>query len=131
MSDLPMTSRRPYLIRAIYEWLCDNNLTSHLLVNAEYPGVEVPWDFVEKGKIILNISPGAVSNFVADNTGLYFSARFAGQPMNIAVPVNAVMAVFARENGEGMVFEPVPPLPEDPDPQGPEPTKGPALRVVK
>src|SRR5699024_974841 len=111
--------------------LCDNNLKSHLLVNASYPSVEESWDFVEKGKIILNISSGALSIFVADNTGLYISARFAVQPMNIAVMVNAVMAVFARENGEVMVFEPVPPLPEDPDPQGPEPTKGPALRVVK
>lgn len=131
MTSTSMTSRRPYLVRAIYEWLCDNGLTCHVLVNAEYPGVEVPWDFVEKGQIILNVAPSAVANFVVENTGLYFSARFAGQPMNIVVPINAVLAVFARENGEGMVFEPVLP-PEEPDPQGPgEATKGPALRVVK
>lgn len=133
-SETNMTSRRPYLLRAIHEWICDNGLTSHLLVNANYPGVEVPWNFVEDGQIILNIAPGAVHGFVADNAGLYFSARFAGNPMDIVVPINAVLAVFARENGEGMVFDPVtppepPPEPDDGDDE--TASKAPVLRVVK
>lgn len=128
------TSKRPYLLRAIHEWLCDNELTSHVLVDAEYPGVDVPWDFVEDGQIVLNISPTAVSNFSVDNEGLFFSARFGGMPTSIYVPVNAVVAIFARENNsEGMVFPPVePPFQPDPDPDDDPPSsKPPTLRVVK
>ena len=119
MSD--MTSNRPYLIRAIHEWICDNGLTTHLAVNAVFPGVEVPQDFVQDGQIVLNIAPRAVTNFVADNDEIAFSARFGGVPMSIRVPINAVVAVFARENGQGMAFDPVDP-PEPPS-TPPEPVK--------
>lgn len=129
------TSKRPYLLRAVHEWLCDNDLTSHVLVNAEYPGVDVPWEFVEDGQIVLNVSPTAVGGFAIDNEGLFFSARFSGVPTEIYVPVNAVIAIFAREDSsEGMVFHPVePPEPDpDPSPKGDgDATKPPTLRVVK
>ncbi|BAP13450.1 MAG: peptidase [Alcanivorax borkumensis] len=114
-----MTSNRPYLIRAIHEWICDNGLTTHLAVNAGFPGVEVPQDFVQDGQIVLNIAPRAVTQFVADNDEIAFSARFGGMPMTIRVPINAVVAIFARENGQGMAFDPVDP-PEPPTPTTPE-----------
>ncbi|MEQ3637778.1 ClpXP protease specificity-enhancing factor [Alcanivorax sp.] len=114
-----MTSNRPYLIRAIHEWICDNGLTTHLAVNASFPGVEVPQDFVQDGQIVLNIAPRAVTQFVADNDEIAFSARFGGMPMTIRVPVNAVVAIFARENGQGMAFDPV----DSPEPPPTEPEK--------
>ena len=129
-----MTSNRPYLIRAIHEWICDNGLTTHLAVNAGYPGVEVPQDFVQDGQIVLNIAPRAVTNFVAGNEEIAFSARFGGVPMSIRVPINAVVAIFARENGQGMAFDPVepPPEPSPPQPDKDEPKgKGSHLKVVK
>lgn len=113
-----MTSNRPYLIRAIHEWICDNGLTTHVLVNATWPGVEVPQDYVENGQIVLNIAPRAVNGFVADNEEIRFSARFGGMPMTVRVPVEAVLAVFARENGQGMAFDG--PEPPDPGPDGPD-----------
>lgn len=128
----PMTPNKPYLIRAIHEWICDNGLTTHLMVDAHYPGVLVPQEFVQDGQIVLNISPSAVGHFAADNEMIAFSARFGGRPMTIEVPVGAVLAVFARENGEGMAFEATPP-PQDPAPAPPSPPAGgrPALKVVK
>src|SRR5690606_20904850 len=91
-----MTPNRPYLIRAVYEWICDNGLTTHLLVDAEYPGVQVPREFINNGQIVLNVAPAAVQQFVAGNDLISFSARFSGRPMRIEVPVNAVLALFAR-----------------------------------
>ena len=131
-----MTSNRPYLIRAIHEWICDNDLTTHLAVNASFPGVEVPQDFVQDGQIVLNIAPRAVTQFVADNDEIAFSARFGGMPMTIRVPVNAVVAIFARENGQGMAFDPVDPPepPTTPTPEKKEEGKGGKvshLKVVK
>ncbi|MCH8544355.1 MAG: ClpXP protease specificity-enhancing factor [Alcanivorax sp.] len=139
-----MTPNRPYLIRAVYEWICDNGLTTHLLVDANYPGVNVPREFVNDGQIILNITPSAVQHIDAGNEAITFSARFGGRAMNIIVPVEAVLAVFARENGEGMAFEPAlqPPEPTPPDspppgspPNSPEgsnePGSRPTLKVVK
>ena len=116
-----MTSNRPYLIRAIHEWICDNGLTTHMAVNALYPGVEVPQDFVQDGQIVLNIAPRAVTNFAAGNDEIAFSARFGGVPMTIRVPVNAVVAIFAQENGQGMAFDPV--EPPEPPATPPEPEK--------
>ena len=130
-----MTSNRPNLIRAIHEWICDNGLTTHLAVNASFPGVEVPQDFVQDGQIVLNIAPRAVTQFVADNDEIAFSARFGGMPMTIRVPVNAVVAIFARENGQGMAFDPVDPPepPTTPEPEKKEEGKGKVshLKVVK
>lgn len=109
-----MTSNRPYLIRAIYEWISDNGLTPHVLVDAFYAGTLVPEEYVQDGRIVLNVASGAVQGFLADNHGLSFSARFGGIPRDIHVPAGAVLAIYARENGQGMAFDPE--LPPDPGP---------------
>jgi len=127
-----MTPLKPYLIRSIYEWIVDNGLTPHLLVNAEYPGVVLPADFIEDGKIVLNIRPEAVQGLMLGNEEIQFNARFAGKAMRITTPTKAVLAIYAKENGKGMIFdpeegddEPPPPQPEPKAPQKPQ------LRVVK
>tara|TARA_Y100001972_G_C7599753_1_gene300555 strand:- start:707 stop:1093 length:387 start_codon:yes stop_codon:yes gene_type:complete len=125
-----MTPNRPYLIRAIYDWICDNGLTPHLAVDAHYPRTLVPQEFVQNGQIVLNIAPSAVQGLVAGNDEIIFSARFGGIPRNLVVPVGAVLAVYARENGQGMVFsaDELPP----PEPDGTPTDDGrPMLRVVK
>ncbi|MCF6434884.1 ClpXP protease specificity-enhancing factor [Pseudoalteromonas sp. MMG022] len=99
-----MTPNRPYLLRAFFDWIVDNECTPHLVVNAEYPAVQVPTQFVQDGQIVLNISPTAVTQFAMDNHQLSFNARFGGQPMQVYVPIAAVLAIYARENGEGTVF---------------------------
>lgn len=111
-----LTSRRPYLIRALYDWVLDNDLTPHLLVAADADGVDVPHQFVtEDGKITVNISPGAVRGLALENELISFSARFSGQSYNVRLPPGAVLALYARENGEGMLFGEVetPPTPPD------------------
>lgn len=102
-------SRRPYLIRAIYQWATDNPLTPHVLVAADYPGVVVPQSYVQDGRITLNISPAAVANLEFLEEMMWFSARFAGRAFEVQVPYGAVLAIFARENGEGVVFGDVEP----------------------
>lgn len=127
-----MTPLKPYLIRSIYEWITDNNLTPHLLVNAEYPGVNLPMDFVEDGRIVLNIRPEAIQGLMLGNDEIQFNARFSGKPMRINAPVQAVLAIYAKENGRGMVFDPED-IEDDTPPPEPK-TKGPQrpqLRVVK
>lgn len=100
-----LTSRRPYLIRALYDWVLDNDLTPHLLVAADAPGVDVPRQFVtDDGKITINVSPTAVRGLALENQLISFSARFSGANYNVAVPPGAVLALYARENGEGMLF---------------------------
>lgn len=130
-----MTSSRPYLIRALYDWIVDNACTPHLIVDAEQPGVAVPRSYVRDGKIVLNVAPRAVSDLVLGNEAIAFSARFGGTPMAVSVPVAAVEGIYARENGQGMVFpvddsEP-PPGPDATGAGAPQPTGGPRLRVVK
>lgn len=100
-----MTPRRPYLLRAFYDWLLDNNLTPHLVVDATLPGVQVPLQFVQDGQIILNIVPRAVGNLELSNDGIRFNARFGGTPHTVIVPMYAVQAIYARENGAGTMFE--------------------------
>ncbi|HLD16298.1 MAG TPA: ClpXP protease specificity-enhancing factor [Coxiellaceae bacterium] len=99
-----MTSSRPYLFRAIYEWLLDNGMTPYIMVNAMMERVEVPIRFVENGSIILNIAPQAVAGMTMNNNFLEFDARFSGIREHIYVPIEAVCAVYAYENGRGMVF---------------------------
>lgn len=101
-----MTSNRPYLLRAFYDWIVDNQCTPHLVINAEHPHVVVPTQFVQNGQIVLNVSPSAVAQFSLDNSELSFNARFGGQPMRVSAPISAVLAIYARENGEGTVFTP-------------------------
>lgn len=100
-----MTSSRPYLLRAFYEWIVDNNATPYVVVNAEFPHVSVPQEYVENGRIVLNISPGAVRSLLLANDHVEFNARFAGVPHDIYVPMRAVTAIYAKENGRGMVFK--------------------------
>lgn len=101
-----MTPRRPYMLRAFYDWLVDNDLTPHLVVDATLPGVRVPDEFVQDGQIILNIVPRAVGNLELGNEAITFNARFGGRPHSVIVPLYAVQAIYARENGAGTMFEP-------------------------
>ncbi|MGF1725814.1 ClpXP protease specificity-enhancing factor [Photobacterium nomapromontoriensis] len=103
-----MTPRRPYLLRAFYDWLVDNDLTPHLVVDATLPGVKVPMEFVSDGQIVLNIAPRAVGNLELGNEAISFSARFSGRPHTVIVPLYAALAIYARENGAGTMFEPEP-----------------------
>jgi len=125
-----MTSLKPYLIRSIYEWIVDNDLTPHLLVDAENSSAVLPPQFIEDGKIILNIRPQAIQGLMLGNTDIQFSARFSGKPMNIVAPIAAVMAIYAKENGKGMIFDQEDEEPENTPPENKPPTR-PALRVVK
>lgn len=122
-----MTSLKPYLIRSIYEWIVDNNLTPHLLVDATHPHAELPKNYIEDNKIVLNMRPEAIQGLSLENTNIEFNARFNGQPLHIIVPVPAVMAIYAKENGKGMVFDQEE-TEDDPTPPTPE---RPRLRVVK
>jgi stringent starvation protein B len=136
-------SRRPYLIRAIHEWCCDNGHTPHILVAADYPGVVVPREFVHDGRITLNISPVAIQNLDLSGDPIWFSARFNGRPFDVQFPPAAVLAVFARENGEGVMFGEVEAPAESADsatasapgsePEPPRPPRPgrPNLRIVK
>jgi stringent starvation protein B len=103
-----MTPRRPYLIRALYEWILDNDSTPYMLVNALDHSVEVPVEHVKDGQIVLNISPIAVQSLTISNEAVEFQGRFAGVPRRVFVPVSAVMGIYAKENGQGMLFEPAP-----------------------
>lgn len=137
MPDL--SSRRPYLIRALYDWVLDNDLTPHLLVAADAPGVDVPRQFVtDEGRITINISPNAVRGLSLGNDLIAFSARFSGRSYNISIAPGAVLALYARENGEGMLFGEIE-TPSQPDPSAsddaPQDDNGkprpPHLRVIK
>ncbi|MGR5110138.1 ClpXP protease specificity-enhancing factor [Vibrio jasicida] len=106
MDIAKMTARRPYMLRAFYDWLVDNDLTPHLVVDATMPGVRVPVEFIQDGQIILNIAPRAVGHLELGNDAITFQARFSGRPHSVIVPVYAVQAIYARENGAGTMFEP-------------------------
>jgi stringent starvation protein B len=147
--DTPaMTSNRPYLLRAIYDWITDNNLTPYILVDAAREGVRVPPQVIKNGQVVLNLAMRAVANLDLGNEWISFQARFSGVSQSILIPVSAVLALYAQENGQGMMFPAeegdggdVPPPPTD----GGEPTGGaeggadgdrpkrgaPHLRVVK
>lgn len=99
-----MKPSRPYIVKALYDWMLDIGYTPHLLVDAEQENVEVPSEFVQDGQIVLNIMPSAVRNFFMDDQAVSFNARFSGQPMNIYVPMQAILAIYAREDGQGMGF---------------------------
>ncbi|CAM3804258.1 ClpXP protease specificity-enhancing factor [Serratia silvae] len=101
-----MTPRRPYLLRAFYDWLLDNQLTPHLVVDVMRPDVQVPMEFARDGQIVLNIAPRAVGNLQLGDDEVTFNARFGGVPRQVLVPMAAVLAIYARENGAGTLFEP-------------------------
>lgn len=100
-----MGSNKPYLVRATFEWIVDNDCTPYLVASAEVPGLDVPVEFLKDGQITLNISPVAVPDLHMDNDSIVFSARFSGVARRIYVPMDSVSAVFAQENGQGMMFE--------------------------
>lgn len=118
--------RRPYLLRALHEWICDSGLTPHLVVDAESPGVQVPRAFVRDGKIVLNCSWGATNGLRLGNDEVTFGARFGGVAQSVVLPIAAVLGIYANETGEGIVFtaedlaghSPEEPPPEPPAPQG-------------
>lgn len=144
-----MSSNRPYLLRALYEWINDNNLTPYILVDAKQPGVQVPPSTVKDGKVVLNIAMRAVEALDLGNESLSFKARFSGVSQFLIVPVSAVIAIYAQETGQGMMLPPDENAEtamnaetdktqdsgtENPDIDPPEPPtsgKGPFLRVVK
>ena len=126
-----MTPLKPYLIRSVYDWIVDNHLTPYLLVDAENNNAILPMQFVDDGKIVLNLRPAAVEALCLGNELIEFNARFSGQPMHIIVPTVAVMAIYAKENGKGMVFNPEDDEMDTPPPPEKTPPTKPTLRVVK
>ena len=128
-----MSSSRPYLIRAIYDWIVDNGLTPYLLVDARQDSVEVPGEFVEDGKIVLNVSPSAVTHLEMGNDWISFQARFSGSARQLLLPAAATLAIYARENGQGMMFGEAEAFPErgsQPDVEAKPPARS-HLKVVK
>jgi stringent starvation protein B len=132
--SVEMTSNRPYLLRALYEWIADNNMTPHVLVEAGTEGVDVPDQAIQKGKVILNIDEAAVRELDLGNEWLTFKARFSGSEHSVAVPIEAVLAIYSKENGQGMMFalddENEPPTDSGPD-GGKTPARRAHLKVVK
>ena len=133
-----MNSLKPYLIRAVYDWCVDSDLTPYLLVNTESADVIVPRQSVQDGRIVLNLKPQAVHNLALGIEKIEFNARFGGRPMLVKIPLGAVLAIYARENGQGMVFDgteegdPSPPEPASPEPAESKPARArPVLKVVK
>lgn len=100
-----MNSSRPYILRALHEWIVDNECTPHLLVDINYPQVKVPPGYAADGRIVLNTAPAAVRYFTVDNDAVSFEALFSGAPFSLYVPINAILAIYARENGQGMFFD--------------------------
>lgn len=119
MVSLP---KRPYLLRALYDWIVDSELTPYLLVSVDDPTVRVPQEYVSDGKIVLNVSPMAVRDLDLGQAAVAFSGRFGGRPFPIHIPMNSIQAIYAKETGEGMMFEPenIQPQPEPPE-GGPQP----------
>jgi len=124
-----MTPSRPYLVRAVREWIIDNAMTPQVVVDATLEGVEVPRQHVRDGVIVLNVSDAAVTNLSLGNEFIEFDARFGGKSFRVSLPVKSVAAVVARENGAGMSMPDE--VHADPPPPEPEPDKRPPLRVVK
>ena len=100
-----MNSSRPYLIHALYDWIIDNECTPYILVNAKVPGVDVPREHIKEGRIILNLSTAAVQDLSIGNEAVDFNGRFAGVARRVYVPITAILGIYARENGQGMIFE--------------------------
>jgi len=135
---MSMSSQKPYLIRAIYQWLLDNQSTPYLLVNTNHEGVVVPEQYIRDARIVLNLAPDAINSLNMDNDWVSFSARFSGKAMDLFIPVIAIQAIYGKENNEGMFFpeeeHPTPPPPATSESNEPSPTKNndkPSLKLVK
>jgi stringent starvation protein B len=118
--SVAMTSNRPYLLRAVYDWISDNNLTPYILVDATVKGVQVPPQVIKDGQVVLNLAMRAVASLDLGNEWVSFQARFSGASQSINIPVQAVLALYAQENGQGMMFPA-----EDSDGSTPPPGPGP------
>jgi len=145
MTDSALSSTRPYLVRAMHEWMTENNQTPLVVVDADAEGVVVPLEHVKEGRIVLNVAWSATRDLQLGNDVVSFQARFGGVPHSISMPVDAIRGIYARESGQGMVFQDEPEATEnagnspveagqssetEPDDHTPRP-KGPNLRVVK
>ena len=117
---MTMSSSRPYIIRALYDWILENECTPYVLVDAFGKGVEVPQEHVKDGQIVLNISPAAVQSISIANEAMDFDGRFGGIPKKVVVPIRSILGIYAKENGQGMKIES-----EDP-PEPPEPSEEPS-----
>jgi|TARA_B110000908_G_scaffold43424_1_gene52852 stringent starvation protein B len=120
-----MSPNRPYLLRAFFDWIVDNDCTPHIIVDAHHPMVAVPQEFVKDGQIVLNIAPRAVTNLSLDGDDVQFSARFNGMPVDIYVPIAGVLGIYAQENGQGMVFD------QEDSPEPPSATPPSAPKMVR
>jgi stringent starvation protein B len=126
-----MTSTRPYLIRAMHEWMCDNGLTPHIIVDTTRLALELPPQVAtQDGRLVLNVSPSATRGLRLGNDSLGFEARFGGVPCHLEIPPHAVMGIYARETGQGMMFPDQEPPPEGPAPDTASESR-PRLKVVK
>lgn len=133
-----MTSSRPYLVRALYEWIVDNGLTPYLLVDCATEGLAAPVEYAEDGKLVLNVAPRAVRDLQMGNDGVGFNARFGGAALDVWLPTSSLLAIYARENGQGMLFTDTDDNDPPPDGSGGDNDdsdqsegKRPQLRVVK
>ena len=127
-----MTPQKPYLIRAIYEWILDNHCTPYLLVNTRIDGVTVPQEYIKDNRIVLNLAPDAIHQLQMDNDWISFSARFSGKAMDLFIPIIAVQAIYGKEKNEGMFFPEDSPPPPEPSTPKPAPNNGkPSLKIVK
>lgn len=115
-SSIKARSKRPYLVRAMHEWMSDNDHTPYIVVDASVDGVTVPEEHVKDGKIILNISHSAAHNLKLQNAAVSFRARFGGVPFDVWVPIRSVLGIYAKETGQGMIFSHGANHPEPPDP---------------
>ena len=104
-NNITMTSSKPHLLRAMFDWILESDCTPHLVVDVHVEGVSVPMEFVQDGRIVLNIAPRATKDFLMDGDGVSFNTRFSGVPHSVFAPIDAIEGIYARENGEGMMFE--------------------------
>lgn len=123
-----VTSNRPYLIRAIYEWIVDNGMTPYMLADVSSEQVQVPRELADDGNIVLNIGPAATQSLELGKEAVSFKARFGGEAMGVFIPMAHVLAIYAVENGRGMAFLEDEEQPPETDPSKPDRTR---LRVVK
>ena len=126
-----MTSSKPYLLRALHGWILDNDLTPHLIVDADAPGLLVPEQAIQDGRVVLNVSPSATRGLLMENDAVSFSARFGGQPQELWLPMTGILAIYARENGQGMMFADSSDETPPDDPPADDKKSGPTLRVVR
>ncbi|CAK0759770.1 stringent starvation protein B [Gammaproteobacteria bacterium] len=131
-----MTSTKSYLIRALHEWIIDNGFTPYIVADAQVQGIEIPMQYVKEGRIVLNLNPTAVQTLVMGNEWISFRARFSGKILGVHLPISSVLAIYAKENGQGMSFSQEP-TEEEGTPQPPpssspvRPSGRPILKIVK